>query len=544
MTYTTPNWTDPITWGIALGLLALLVMPSWLIVRSKTLPPGRKMLRAALNGLLWLVLVGYVLQISWMVDRPTTHALLVGGDVPSAYARIVQDSLRIRDRFTAQAFKSTYDSVTLVGQDFPTETLTRLSRSVSRWIPYDPPGQLQELRWKGVVRQGEMQRVTGKIQSSKRQLLSIRYGHQTLGSVMLAPGSHDFTLQFPVFGRGRTQTELLLGRQPLDTLRFYGRPTAPLLVQFVLDNPDFESKTLADWLGKQGHSVQVSTTLATNVRNRVDINNAKKAAGRKPDVVVTDPANATNPIVRRAVADGKAVLFVNLSRPAADVTAINRALGTRWQVRKVSNQETVPAGNGLTAYPYRFTNALNQFAVPGYPVAVQQGAGRVGVSLLNETFPLALRGDSVAYSQIWYAIMSRLQPTEKNNVLVDAPVFSGLPNRVYVNNPVVGSAVLRTDTVRLTPSPLNRQSAAGNLLTKQTGWQPVGDSLAVYVEHPASTNPIAARQVVSQFMLAHSTYQTPKTGTNRQQNETLPGWAWLALFLTCLTALWVEPKFA
>lgn len=546
MTYTISDWNDPITIATAFFLPALLLVQSWFILRNKTLSPGRKTLRATLNGLLWLALAGYFLQISWSVDRPATHVLLVGNDVPATYVRAVQDSLRIGQRFTAQTLEIVYDSITLVGQDFPIETLTQFSQSVVHWVPYDAPDRVQDVRWKGIVRQGEMQRVMGRVQSSREQLLRIQYGNQTLDSLVLKRGNNNFALQFPVFGRGRLQTELVLGRQSLDTVRFFGRPTSPLLVRFVLDNPDFESKTLADWLGKQGHSVELSTTLATNVRSRVGINSLSKIAGKKPDVVITDPANAANLLVHNAVADGKAVLFINLTNPSADVAVINRALGTHWQVRKFSAQETVPAGNGLTAHPYRFTNRANQFAVPGYPVAVQQTTGRVSVSLLNETFPLALSGDSVAYSRVWYAVMARLQPAEKNNILVDAPVFSDLPNVVLVNNPAIGSSGLRvgTDTMRLAKSPLNRQSAAGSLLTKQAGWQPVQDSLAVYIENSTNSNPVADRLTIIRFMLAHAKYLTMKNATNRQADEAVPNWAWLTLFLVCLTALWVEPKFA
>lgn len=556
MTHAPLNLTDPFTIAITLALLVLLLVQGGLILRHKTLSSGRKALRAALNALLWLALVGFILQISWPADRPATHALITGKDVPSAYARLVQDSLHIQERFTAGTFKAGYDSVTLVGQDFPGELLTRLSQSTVHWIPYDLPGLVYDLRWKGVVRQGEMQHVTGYIQSPGRQLLRIQFGRQTLDSLLLKPGSNAISLQFPAFGQGRMQTELVVDEELVDTVRFFTRPTTPLQVRFVLDNPDFESKTLAEWLGKHGHSVQVTTTLAKNVRSTTDINQSAAGPGSKPDLVITNPTNAANALVRRAIADGKAALFINLSNPAADVAAINRALGTRWQVRRYANQETVPAGNGLTAHPYRFAYSPNQFAVAGYPVAMQQTAGQVGISLLNETFPLALSGDSTAYSRIWHAVMARLQSVEKNNLLLDAPVYSSLRGKVFVNNPVVVRSMLRvgSDTVQLTKSPLNQQSSVGTLLTKQTGWQPVQDSLAIWVEPIIKGNPAADRQVVSQFILAHAKYESIRNATSIQKGERLPekaspgkmvpGWTWLIIFLTCLTALWVEPKLA
>ncbi len=551
MTHTPLNLTDPFTIAIGLALLVLLLVQGGLILRHKTLSSGRKALRAALNALLWLALVGYMLQIKWPVDRPATHALLAGEDVPATYARLVQDSLHIQERVTPGTFKAGYDSVTLVGHDFPGELLTRLSQSTVRWVPYDQPGRIYDLRWKGMVRQGEMQHITGHIQSPDQRLLRVQFGRQTLDSLMLKPGSNPVTLQFPAFGRGRMQTELVMGEELVDTVRFYTRPTAHLQVRFVLDNPDFESKTLAEWLGKQGHSVQVLTTLAKNVRSTTGINQSAAGPGSKPDLVVTDPTNAANGLVRKTIADGKAVLFINLSNPVADVAAINRALGTRWQVRGYSNQETVPVGNSLTAHPYRFSYSPNQFAVAGYPVAMQQTAGRVGVSLLNETFSLTLSGDTTAYSRIWHSVMTRLQPVEKNNVLLDAPVFASLPGKVAVNNPVLDRSILRvgTDTVRLTKSPLNQQSSAGTLLTILTGWQPVQDSLAIWVEPIKKGKPAADQQVVSQFMRAHANYETIRTATSSQTREaspgeTLPNGVWLTVFLICLTALWVEPKIA
>lgn len=556
MTYTTPDWTHPITWAIALGLLILFFVQGWLILRNRTLSPGRKTVRIVLNGLLWLVVVAYLLQISWSADRPATHAMLIADEVPAAYARTVQDSLQIRDRFTARTMKTPYDTVTLVGQDFPTETLTRLSHSVINWIPYTLPNQFREVRWKGIVRQGEMQQISGQVEAPDEQLLRVRYGTQTLDSLQIKPGQTSFTLQFPVFGQGRNQVELELGKQTPDTIRFFGRPTAPLRIQFVLDNPDFESKTLADWLGKQGHSVRVSATLSKNMRSQTGINSAPKGTVWKPDIIVTDPAQATGAVVRNALADGKAVLFINLSNPSTDVSVINRALKTRWRISRSSPQETVPLSTNLTAHPYRFTSTSNQFAVPNYPVAIQQTSGRVGVSLLNETFPLALSGDSLAYSRIWYAVMAKLQPAEKNNVLLESPVFSHLPSPVQVNNPVGNVSFLRigTDTVGLIPSALNRQSASGTMLLTEPGWQSVQDSLAIYVESAAPRTPAAARQVVSQFVLAHAANSGSQAVLTRQagispagttsSSETLPAWIWLVLFLISLTALWVEPKIS
>ncbi|GAB3557026.1 hypothetical protein [Spirosoma fluminis] len=545
--HTSINWSEPINWVIGLVLFVLIIGQLGLIVRNSTLSTERKWIRAGLNLLLWLLLAGYFLQIRWPKSHPATHVLLVGNEVPGEFVRHVRDSLRIRDSFSARNLKATYDSVTLVGQDFPAATLAQLSQTALHWIPYNQPDRVSDLRWKGFLQQGELQHVTGRIWSSGNQRLALRYGNRTLDSVKLHTGANTFALQFPAFARGRTQAELTLGGSSIATLRFFSRPTQPLTVQFIVNGPDFESKTLANWLGKQGHTVQLTTSLSKNITSDVRINKSGKSPSKTPDLIVTEPSEAGSAIIRKAISEGKSVLFTSLTDPEADCRVINQAMGSRWQVRKTSNEPLVPISEGLTALPYRFADAANQFTVVGYPVAVQQTAGRVGVSLLSETFPLSLSGDTVTYNRIWTAVLARLTGPNRNTVQIDAPVYKGLPNPILVNNPSrkPSTMLVGPDTVRLTTAPVNEQSAQGLLFPSQTGWQPVADTLAIYVSGLNPADQVAQRKVVSQFVRAHARYQTASSANEATITYAeLPEWAWLVLFLACLTVLWVEPKLS
>lgn len=539
---TTVNWSTPLTWLIVAALFVLLLVQVWFVVRNQSLTSTRKGVRLGLNGLLWLLLAGYFANIHWSIDRPATHVLLVGDDVPPAVARKIADSLHIRERFSSRNINAVYDSVTLVGQDLPTETLTGLSQSALEWIPYNQPDQLRAVYWKGMVRQGEMQRVTARIQSSEKQWFRLRFGRQTVDSVSLHEGDNTVALQFPAFARGRSQVTVALADATLDTLRYFVRPTQPLTVQFVLNSPDFESKTLANWLGEQGHTVTVSATLSTNIRSNLRIN---KGGKQVPDLFITEPVNAANATIRKAVADGKSVLFINLTNPEVDCRAINQSVGSRFQVRKTTNEALIPVSTGLNALPYRFVESLNQRMVSGYPVAVQRGNGRVGVSLLSETFPLALSGDSVAYNHIWTAVLARLSPPDNHTIQADAPVFSRIPQEITVTSPSPNRPAtfqIGSDTVQLTQSPLNEGAETGRAIFPKSGWQPIQDSLAVYVDSIRADNPLAKRVEVNQFMLAHARHQSTDKLPDRVTTSKVPNWVWLLLFLGCFTALWVEPK--
>ncbi len=557
----TTDFTNPLAWLIVTMLLALLGGQGWLLWRNRNLSPSRKAIKMGLNGLLWLLLVAYFLQPHWPMNRPTTHALFIGNGVPTDVARHVQDSLHIPDRFsTSSQDLIRYDSITLLGQRFPPDLLSHLSKTDVRWIQYHEPDQLSVIRWKGIVREGEIQRVIGRIQSSESQVVRLTYGHKTLDSLNLTAGNQAFRLQFPVFSRGRTQLELMLGQKTnvgilLDTIHFFSQRIKPLRVQFLLNNPDFESKNLADWFGKHGHLVQLTTKLSRNISSTTTINIPVKSTDKTPDILITEPANAATVAVRKALADGRAVLFIGLADVDANCRTINQATGTRFLARKISTEPTVPITTVLTALPYRFAEATAQVTVAGYPIAVQRtispnsrsgvSGGWVGVSLLNETFPLALSGDSLTYTAIWTAVLARLYPSG-NSLSVDAPVIPHVPSVIGINNHnSLPKNALRigVDAIQLTRSALNPHTATGWYQANDPGWQLVNDSVGVFVEPSQPTNPIVVNQTVSRFMLAHAAYQ-PIGRTNQHQTDWQPpGWLWLTLFIVCLTVLWIEPKF-
>lgn len=545
------NSSESINWVIA-GLLAVLLgIQIWLIVGNNLLSGRRKGVRLVLNLFLWLVLTGYFLDLQWIRSGGNRSVLIADQNVPVGFLNRLKDSLNRAEAVRVDAFKKAVfrneltsgqvETVTLVGSDFSPDQLGQLSQQTVRWIPNYRENNVQALHWKGMVRNEELQTISGTIQSLEKQFLKARFGRQTLDSLELQPGFNSFQLQFPVFSQGHAAVELVLNETPLDTIRFFVRKPEPVSYQFILDSPDFESKTLADWLGKQGYSVQMRSVLSKEINSTVRINRAES-----PDVFITDPANASHPVIRKAVAQGKPVLFMNGTDPEADSKVINRALGTHWQVRKISNESAVSLGNGLQALPFQFRETPNQFGVQGYPVAVQKSTAKIGFSLLSETFPLKLSGDSVAYERIWKSILTQLQPEFRNNVRIDAPVFAGLRSPIYLNNilPKTASVRINVDTVQLDSSPINGRSAAVSYVFGRSGWQTFQDSLAIYVQKPGDQTGYGSA-LVSAYVRARSTVEAEtRTATRPAVPVKVPEWVWFMLFLGCLTALWLEPKFS
>ncbi len=261
-------------------------------------------------------------------------------------------------------------------------------------------------------------------------------------------------------------------------------------------------------------------------------------------MIITDPANASQASVKKALNAGKSVLFLSLTQPETELTTVNRALGTRFVIRRKGTEPTLPLGPTLTAQPYAFAEALPQQQVPGYPVAVWNKGGKVGLSLLNETFPLKLSGDSTTYASLWNTVLAYLQPPLATTITAEAPLFKGLSGTLQLNTTARLPARLRigADTVALLPTPLNEQATELRYLFGSSGWVALGDSVEVHVED--STSALFAGRRMNDYVRAlRAAGYTASSKDNRPSREAkLPDWAWLLLFCVVCTALWIEPK--
>ncbi|MCF0040138.1 hypothetical protein [Dyadobacter fanqingshengii] len=550
------NWSEPLNLIILAFAIALLPLQLWLILPRNNNKgfTTRDGIRLALNVLLWVALIAFIIQPYLLSEAKSVTGLFVGKDVPAAKANALKDSITSLKKAVSSDFKNPYfDTLILAGQDFPPEMFSTIMRAPMlpndlQWIPYFAADQLHGLHWKGIVRKGEMQVLQGHVNSSEKQVLKLIYGNETLDSTVLNTGFNQFRLQFPVFSEGRAVVELVLDDHLEDTIRFFARPSEKITFQFILDSPDFESRALANWLGKSGHSVIYSATLSKDIRSQQTINKAKD-----PEVIITDAGNAGNGLVKKALATGKSVLFINLTDPAAEIKAINAALGTQFNVSRISTKESVPLSPGLTALPFRFAPGNRYLISETLPVAVEKGRGKVGVSLLNETFPLQLTGDSVAYQKVWDAVLAPVLPVAGNNVEVEAPLFENMNAEISLNgfSKVPEFLKIGADTLFTNNSPLNPKSAKTRFKPTESGWTRAKDSLnmEMYVEDQTSASNIYKAARLIDFVKSYHIFQEKRNGKSALPNPYLKGvrkefsdWMWFALLIFCFLAVWIERK--
>ena len=507
-----------------------------------------------LNLMVWLLIFLFILQPGINRTTDSNKILLTDAGVPKAYIQKVKDSLQIKESFSISEFNrlihknphltEQLGSVYLLGQNFNQKTISLLSNKSLTWIPYFGNGQVQDVSWNGIVKKGDVQEIRGKITVDEPQILRIKYANQVLDSLSLQKGLNAFHFSFPVFTIGQTEAVLTLADKPLLDIHYFALAPQARNVLFILGNPDFESKNLSEWLGKNNQKIEIITTIAKDAQSKVSINKTTQAKTFNADIVITDPSNAAHTLVKKAVAEGKSVLFINSTNPEQDTKAINQALGTNWRVKKISNEQSVNFSDNLTALPYALAENINQKSVGTYPIAMQKKVGVIGLSLLNETFPLKLSGDSLNYNKIWASVFQQLNPPAQDNVDIQSPIFTDTQTAVIVNNPstIADMLTIAGDTSRLSQSPVNPLSFSATYIFRKSGWQQLQDSLAVFVE--GNITQLQQSKQIQEALLAHQTFNEVQGSTTSMQTltTTLPNWAWYLLILLGLAVLWIEPK--
>ena len=549
------DWSAPLNLVLILLLFLLGGLQIRLLSRSSGQVSRQKaMVRTSLNLLLWLVIAAFIFQPVFRSNILAHKILVVGENVPSDEVRKIKDSLKVSEVFSEGDFKGKFfDTLTLVGQDFSSSFFGKLSQALPinsrvNWISYFPENQVQSVSWKGLLRKGQLQKVSGVVDLSDSKWIKVKFGNQTLDSARLEKGKQFFNLSFPVFTEKRTKVELFVGDKSQGDIQFFAQPLPPMTFQFILDNPDFESRTLATWLANRGNAVELSTNLSKDIRSKLTINKTGN-----PDIIVTDPKNAANAQVKKAFANGKSILFINLTTPPTEVVSINSSLGTKLLVKKISNEEVLPVTGELTRLPFEFSKSNGYITLQKYPIAVEKAVGKVAASLLNETFPTMLNGDSLLYGNIWTSVLAAIHPAYKTNIEVSEPVYKNIPTELRLNNLTENprSLAIGNDTLILNYSAINGQTARAQYTASESSWLRFGEDTEILFNDSLNFNQVYQSRRVEDFVKSRADMQTNVSDSanlsdskSRPLSESrIPDWVWFSVILICFTALWLEPKF-
>lgn len=504
----------------------------------------------------WVVLLLFIINPNFSKNIDAQQLLIYSSEVPQTAVSKIKDSLKIKESFSLVEFQNLASTneklidnlgkITLLGNQFNNLIINQLITKNISWIPFHEINQIQKISWQGIVRKNDIQTIEGDISVEDKTMLRAVYAQKTLDSVALKKGINHFQLQFPSFVIGKTEIELELANKPVQKVTFYSRKPQTTKILFILENPDFETKTLAEWLGKNGHQVQTQTQVAKDTRNAVYVNTtAKNKKNFEPQIIFTDASNAQNSIIKNALLNGKSVFFMNVLNTETEIRSINQALGTKFQLKRISQEENIKINENLTALPYSFIEKEFQKTVGKYPIAIRETSNKVGISLLNETFPLKLSGDSLSYSKIWSSVIQQLSPSFEDNIEIEAPIFQDVASEVLLNNFAKNPIKINVenDTVSTENLVVNPSSFSTKYIFRKPNWQLLGDSLEVFVENAHIR---LARAKNLENFIKNRSEKDFQAINNPQQKITfqIPDWVWFLMIFMAFAALWIEPKLS
>jgi hypothetical protein len=516
----------------------LLATQLYWILRQKNLK--RKYAKLILNILLWLSIVILIFPPTSNNNENLVKIGIKDDKVSPDFEKKIKDSLDLKMVVSPSKFEKEFanknQEIKLIGQSFDPEFLSLLSDSKVEFFPEFHQNEIQNLNWRAVVFQNETQAINGLIDLEKSGTIKLKYGIQILDSLKLEKGKQHFNLSYPSFSIGKTNVSLNLDEEIISEIKYYSRASPKLKILVLAENPDFETKMLSEWLGKNGHTVDVETMITKNTQNKTLINQNKLA---NYNIVFTTPARANNPICSKTLGAGGGVFVYNLTEN--DISTINKSFSENFGIQRVSQETEAKLSNDLIGIPFAFKENKNHQKFNKWPISISNK--RVGITLISETYPLLLSGDSITYRQIWGSALQFLQPIQKNNIEIEAPILQNQLTTIKFNNSENASEIFRipNDTIFTETSPINANTRIGKYVFRKANWQSINDSLEVFVNE--ITAPYMSfkqtKSIINSYN--HDNLIVPKE-TN-SLSEILPNWFSLLLCILLFIVVWLEAKW-
>ncbi|RNI23538.1 hypothetical protein [Rufibacter latericius] len=451
----------------------------------------------------------------------------------------------------------------------------------------DLPAGVLTAFWPQEITLGDAVSIQGRFHglSEEKLTLYLQAAGKSLDSAEIRKGvDQTFFLRFTPKTAGRF-VYALQWKDTDDSLHQENLPVivrAPRQLNILLlsSAPSFEGKFLKNALAQRGHSVAVRNQVSQGIYSTEwvnlpaqNLNLLTPALLQKFDVVLLDDGTLQQLGVQEKQALQQAVrqqglgVLTSVSQKSPKPTAFftegvfrlisekpARSGVVRWQ-KQTGAQAVLPLSNTVLQ-PKEGQQPLAWEQNPSQAVVVRsrKGLGQVGISLLPETFPLALEGKETLYQQYWATVLTSLaKPEEENTFHVTSEWLTS-----QVHHPITFSFSSASLKLRSLQDSLSSSSAfytqtstlvpdlqLGQNWPQKTGWyhvqSPEGTRfLYVYPKNAWKLNQLAKNQKILALRMQKRFSAQMQTSLERQ--EPLPLWLPAFLLLFLLTYLWLKEK--
>jgi hypothetical protein len=335
-------------------------------------------------------------------------------------------------------------------------------------------------------------------------------------------------------------------------------------ILFLQQYPTFETRYLKQMLGKK-HNLLFRYELSKNIFRFERINNPAKEFQRVSTEVLsefdllildTDAFHqlSSNEIkaITNSVKNGLGVIFLFNDQPGKSV--------------KSFLPFDVQSYNSDTA---QFQLATKKIMLPAWPMEVKSevvpilrnknrilsgyandGFGKIGFQLLQETYRLSLEGDSLSYVNLWSDLLEKVVRTKQESFKVN--VSNNFP--IYPDEPVTIEIIANEDLPNLIVDSVSTPLAEDELIDglwkakvwfDKPGWQNIqidghASDIPVYVSPVTEWNSLSAANTIRRTQRVSSADQ--KTSVVQSSYSPVNPVIFYLLFLLCFGVLWLLPK--
>jgi hypothetical protein len=392
---------------------------------------------------------------------------------------------------------------------------------------------------------------------------------------LTTPGLHSFNLHFYPKQQGVFTYKLLTkdstSTKHEDTVPVQVLEEKMMNILFIQQFPTFETQYLKSYLGRK-HKVRLRYQVSKNLFRYEAVNSPVERFDRLDlsrlknfDLVFIDTdswktlSGAERVAVEQSVEQGMG-LFILLNEDPSSIRELRPLLNLSFQKAKSDTSIITLDHHNITLprWPYApkpipaltVLRKQHDEILSGY---LSRGFGKIGFQLLQETYSVTLKGDSIGYSLLWSPVIEKIARAAR----AETSVMVKTTQPIYVNEPVdidvlttIQSPSLFLDSVRI---PLTEDGNIdglwhGRTWPLSTGWHPIKtshDSVEDYLYvHPASSlQSVRAIQSINETKAFQNLTNSKGTATAASMvEEPLQLTLFYIAFLLSAAALWVLPK--
>ena len=340
----------------------------------------------------------------------------------------------------------------------------------------------------------------------------------------------------------------------------------PLQILFLLSYPTFEAQNLKSFLAGKNHSIVLRYRLSKNNfryeyinHDQIKIDRLAPAILGNIDLLITDGeimsslSSAEKAALEKSIFSGLGLLHLTpiTTKSLAEFFPFQRTtVKSDTAILRIGTKSlSFPASKlRITPTPPTIAVQKNKTGIlSGYTF---RGAGKIGFQLLQETYPLALSGDSISYAELWSSLLEKISRSRSE----PSKIKIVTPFPWYENEPIDIEVISSTENISLSadsiPLPLKENVSFDNIWFARTwagnpGWHLLetgdGTSLHYYVSGPTEWKALSlVNQQDENKIAAHQALE--QRSEEKDSQEKIPPFIFYIIFILAAGFIWLAPK--